>query len=55
MPAWLHISCPGNDGTGHFSYQLYKTAQLPFEVHIISWEIYSGTANELSKGKEDFW
>jgi hypothetical protein len=53
MPAWLPISYPGNNGTGHFSYQL-ETAQLPFRVHITSLELYCGTANKLLDGKEDF-
>ena len=35
MPAWLPVSYPGNNATGHFSYQLEK-AQLPFGVHITS-------------------
>jgi len=35
MPAWLPISYPGNNGTGHFSYQS-ETAQLPFGVHTTS-------------------
>jgi len=53
MPAWIPISYPGNNGTGHFSYQL-EVAQLPFGVHITSWELHRGTANELPNGKEDF-
>jgi hypothetical protein len=53
MPAWLSISCPGNNGTGRFSY-LLETARLTFGDHITSCEFYRGTGNELPNGKEDF-
>jgi len=53
MRAWLPISDPGNNGTGHFSYQL-ETDQLPFGVHITSSELHRRTANEIRNGKEDF-
>jgi len=53
MPAWVPISYSGNNGTGHFSYQL-ETAELPFGVHIISGELHRGTANEFPNGKEGF-
>ena len=53
MPARLPISYPGNNWTGCFYYQL-ETAQLPFRVHITSWELHRGTANEFMNGKEDF-
>ena len=54
MSAWLPISYPANNETGHISYQL-ETAQLPFGVRIRPWELHRGAVNQLPNGNEYFY